>query len=151
MGSPVSLVIEGCDAAFTGSEVIRGPVSILVEGGEIRDVGAQADVDVPPGALRLDGRGCVATPGLVNTHHHMFQSLTRVHGYDDELFGWLGSLWGVWGRHDAAWQHAATLVAAGELLLSGCTTTVDHHYLPPLGDDDPLLAQAEAAASRRAK
>ena len=120
-----------------------GPVDILIADGQISAIGG--GIEAPEGAQVIDARGLLAVPGLVSTHHHMFQCLTRARGYDHGLFGWLDSLWPLWERHDAEWQYAATLVAGAELLLSGCTTAFDHHYLPPNRGDDPIEAQAEAA------
>ena len=93
------LLISGCEAVATmddaGTELVGG--SILLEDGVIRWVG----VGVPPaaalaGADVLDGRGCVAVPGLVNTHHHLYQTLTRARAQQHGLFGWLTELYPVW-------------------------------------------------------
>ncbi|ABL80203.1 MULTISPECIES: amidohydrolase family protein [unclassified Nocardioides] len=134
------LLIRGADAVLTSHPAAD---SVLVEDGVITAIGTGLVVDAGTGIV--DARGAVVVPGLVNTHHHMFQCLTRVRGQEHGLFGWLGELWPLFGRHDSAWQEAATAVAAGELLLSGCTTTVDHHYLPPAsGSPDPVDAQVTA-------
>jgi cytosine/adenosine deaminase-related metal-dependent hydrolase len=138
------LVVENADLILSGpaGQDYSGG-SIMIKAGVIDQFGSDIEVlaDVP----RLDASGCVVIPGLINTHHHMFQCLTRTVGHDSELFGWLSSLWPTWLGHDAEWEHAATMLAGAELLLSGCTTTADHHYLPSRGDTDPLVAQAEAA------
>ena len=83
----------------------------------------------------LDARGQVVIPGLVNTHHHMYQTLTRVVGpaQDSELFGWLQTLYPIWSRLTPEMVQVSTLTAMAELLLSGCTTTSDHLYLYPNG------------------
>lgn len=113
--------------------------SVLVRDGVIAAIGRDL---VAPDVPRLDVAGGVVIPGLVNTHHHLFQSLTRARAHGQELFGWLGEHWGPWGAHDVHWQTAAARVAGAELLLSGCTTTVDHHYLP--SDAETLAAEVAA-------
>ena len=127
-----------------GTEIPGG--SILVEEGIIAWVGAGE----PPGsdgAERIDGRGTVALPGLVNTHHHLYQTLTRVRAQGDGLFGWLTELYPVWAGVDEEWERAAAGVALAELALSGCTTTTDHHYVFPRGATGLLEAEIEAAGS----
>ena len=98
----MDLVITNAEAVWTpeaGDRVVTGDILVRSVGGT-----AAARAATP----RLDASGCIVVPGLVNTHHHMFQSLTRATGHDEELFGWLGSLWGRWTAHDAEWQEAAT-------------------------------------------
>ena len=139
------LLIDACDVVVTmddaGTEVVGG--SILVEDGAIAWVGSGAPPVEPDD--RLDGRGTIAIPGLVNTHHHLFQTLTRSRAQDHGLFGWLEALYPVWGELDATWARVATLVGLAELALSGCTTTTDHHYLFPRGRDGVLEATIVAA------
>lgn len=95
----------------------------------------------------IDARGQVVIPGLVNTHHHMYQSLTRVirPAQDAELFEWLRTLYPVWAGLTPEMVHASTQTAMAELLLSGCTTSSDHLYIYPNGVrlDDSLEAAAE--------
>lgn len=95
----------------------------------------------------IDARDQVVIPGLVNTHHHFFQTLTRVlpAAQDCELFDWLTALYPVWARLTPEMVRASTLTAMAELLLSGCTTTSDHLYLYPNGArlDDCFEAAAE--------
>ena len=91
-----------------------------------------ANERAPEGADRIiDLSNHVVLPGLVNTHHHMFQSLTRVLAQDCELFDWLGTLYPIWSRLRGEHLYTAAKVAMAELLLSGCTTASDHHYLFP--------------------
>src|SRR6266508_3704273 len=132
-----------------GTEVAGG--SILIEDGMVAWVGAgpppsadSADGGAA-GAERLDGRGTVAVPGLINTHHHLYQTLTRVRAQDQGLFGWLRELYPVWAGVDAEWERAAARASLAELALSGCTTTTDHHYLFPPGRTGVLEAEIDAA------
>jgi cytosine/adenosine deaminase-related metal-dependent hydrolase len=87
----------------------------------------------------------IITPGLVNTHHHLYQWLTRGYAVGSDLFGWLTTLYPVWGRITADDVRTAGLVGMAELLLSGCTTAADHHYLVPSSDESVFDALAEAA------
>lgn len=108
--------------------------SIFVRGGAIEAVGNASDL--PQTADRVvDARGCVVIPGLVNTHHHFYQTLTRnVPGTQDaKLFDWLVALYPIWARMDADAIRTATAVALAELVKSGCTTAFDHTYMWPNG------------------
>jgi cytosine/adenosine deaminase-related metal-dependent hydrolase len=142
------LLVSGCDVVVTmddaGTELSGG--SILVEDGVIRWVGAGS----PPAALAagadvLDGRGCVAIPGLVNAHHHLYQVLTRVRAQQAGLFGWLTELYPVWAGLDAEWARVAAAAGLAELARSGCSTSTDHPYIFPAGAGDLLAAEIEAA------
>jgi cytosine/adenosine deaminase-related metal-dependent hydrolase len=139
------LLVESCEAVVTmddGGTELPG-ASILVEGGEIAWVGT----GTPPAEAeeRLDGRGSVAIPGLVNTHHHLYQTLTRARATEQGLFGWLVELYPVWAGLDAEWERAAARAGLATLALSGCTTTTDHHYVHPAGAGDLLEVEIEAA------
>ena len=93
----------------------------------------------------IDARDQIVIPGLVNTHHHMFQTLTRAMVQDEELFGWLRGLYPVWAKLTPEMIRVSTQTAMAELLLSGCTTSSDHLYLYPNGitlDDSIEGAQA---------
>jgi cytosine/adenosine deaminase-related metal-dependent hydrolase len=94
---------------------------------------------------RIDGTGCLVTPGLVNTHHHLYQWATRGLALDEDLFGWLTTLYPIWGRLDAEIVGAAAGAGLGWLALSGCTTSTDHHYVFPHGGGDVLAAGIAAA------
>ena len=140
------LLIAGCDVVVTmddaGREITGG--SILIEDGVIRYVGSGR----PPGSdlgIVLDGRGCIAIPGLVNAHHHLYQSLTRVSAQAEGLFGWLTELYPIWTGVDPAWVRDAAAVGLAELALSGCTTTTDHHYIFPDGRTGILEAEVGVA------
>ena len=119
---------------------------VLVEGNRITAVGPTAELpDAADEVVDLGGH--LVVPGMVNTHHHMFQSLTRAvpAAQDAELFGWLTSLYPLWARLTPEMIGASTRTAIAELLLSGCTTTSDHLYVFPNGCrlDDSIEAAAE--------
>ena len=118
----------------------------FAEGGRIAAVGATSDL--PSAAdLILDMEGHVVVPGLVNTHHHMFQSLTRAvpAAQDESLFGWLTALYPIWAGLTPEMLRVSTLTAMAELILSGCTTSSDHLYLFPNGCrlEDSIQSAAE--------
>jgi len=108
--------------------------AVFVRGNVIEQVGRSADLPQAADEI-IDARHHVVLPGLVNTHHHMFQSLTRAvpAAQDGELFHWLQNLYPIWTRLTPDMLRAATLTAMSELILSGCTTTSDHLYLYPNG------------------
>lgn len=120
---------------------------IYVEDGEIKMVGEQMPAGLHA-ARTIDASSCVALPGLINTHHHFCQTLTRAvkAAADAELFQWLRTLYPIWAHIDEEAVHVAALAGMAELMLSGCTTTSDHHYLFPLGQTK--LIDAEIAAAR---
>ncbi|HEY0772762.1 MAG TPA: 8-oxoguanine deaminase, partial [Nocardioidaceae bacterium] len=93
----------------------------------------------------VDGSGCLATPGLVNTHHHLYQWATRGLAQDANLFDWLTALYPVWAGLDADVVGAASAAGLGWLARTGCTTTTDHHYVFPRDGGDVLAAEIESA------
>ncbi len=105
--------------------------------------------DPPPEARRvLSADGCLVTPGLINTHHHLYQNLTRAFPpmVDAPLFGWLQALYPTWTANlDEEAVYLAAWVGLAELALSGCTTSTDHHYIHPRRAGDLLGAEIEAA------
>ncbi len=115
---------------------------ILIEDGIVKEAGAGAQPDA--GDVQ-DLRGAVVTPGLVNTHHHLWQNLTRARAQDENLFGWLKALYPIWSAIDEEAEYAAARVGLAELALSGCTTVFDHHYLFPPGVTGLLEAEIRAA------
>jgi 8-oxoguanine deaminase len=137
---------------------IRDPLGILAEGAErgvvVRD-GRIVEL-VPRGfepvtscAAVFDAGRHVVLPGLINTHHHFYQTLTRATpaALDRTLFPWLQALYPIWARLTPAYLESAATVSMAELLLSGCTTTTDHHYVFPAGLEDAI--DVEVAAARR--
>jgi 8-oxoguanine deaminase len=115
---------------------------LLVERGFVQDVGGGAE---PTADDRVDLAGAVVTPGLVNTHHHLYQTLTRARGQQADLFTWLRELYPVWARIDAEAEYAAARTGLAELALSGCTTVFDHHYVFPRGRSGLIEAEVQAA------
>ena len=124
-----------------GTEHERG--WIRIDDGLVAATGAG---DPPDGASE-DLRGAVVTPGLVNTHHHLFQTLTRARAQQADLFTWLRELYPTWARLDAEMELAAARAGLAELALSGCTTVFDHHYVFPRGVPGLIEAELEAARS----
>jgi cytosine/adenosine deaminase-related metal-dependent hydrolase len=115
---------------------------ILLEDGL---VGAVGDGPEPEADERVDLGGAVVTPALVNTHHHLYQTLTRARAQEGTLFEWLVELYPTWARVDAEAEYAAARTGLAELALSGCGTVFDHHYLFPQGAEGIVEAEVQAA------
>jgi cytosine/adenosine deaminase-related metal-dependent hydrolase len=115
---------------------------LVVENGFVKDVGGGTE---PNAEERVDLNGRVVTPGLVNTHHHLYQTLTRARAQQADLFTWLRELYPVWARIDAEAEYAAARTGLAELALSGCTTVFDHHYVFPRGRSGLIEAEVRAA------
>ncbi len=94
----------------------------------------------------VDGRGCLATPGFINTHHHLYQWVTRGLAVDSTLFQWLTTLYPVWAGIDEDCVRTAARGGLARLAQTGCTTSTDHHYVFPRDGSDVLGAEIEAAA-----
>ncbi|HEY1625677.1 MAG TPA: 8-oxoguanine deaminase [Streptosporangiaceae bacterium] len=138
------LVIDGCAIATmddAGTEYRSG--HIVVTDGIITAVGDGRYEAA--GEHVIDGAGCLATPGLVNTHHHLYQWLTQGMAQNSVLFDWLTELYPVWARIDAGQVHTAATAGLAYLALGGCTTSTDHHYIFPGSDPDLLAAEITAA------
>jgi len=136
------IVIENCAVATIADGTYRYGY-IVIEGDRIVDVG---DDDAPfEGGERIDASGCLATPGLINCHHHLYQWATRGLAQNATLFEWLVELYPTWARVDAQVERAAARAGLAALLLSGCTTASDHHYVFPRGAGDLLEVEIEAA------
>src|SRR5262249_49754690 len=129
-----------------------GRADVLVRDGRIAAIGPGLGAKDPgsPFRVAIDGSRSVALPGLVNTHHHLFQVMTRnaPAAQADKLFDWLVTLYPIWRGLDAETLYWSTLAGAAELLLTGCTTTTDHHYLFPR-DSPPDLLDAQIEAMER--
>ncbi|WP_338766649.1 8-oxoguanine deaminase [Massilia sp. METH4] len=120
--------------------------AVYVRDNVIEAVGPSAELPQTADEV-IDAAGQVVMPGLVNTHHHMYQSLTRVipAAQDGELFNWLTNLYPIWANLTGEMVHVSTLTAMSELILSGCTTSSDHLYIYP---NDCRLDQSIEAAQR---
>jgi cytosine/adenosine deaminase-related metal-dependent hydrolase len=143
-------VIEGCAVATmdaAGTEHADG--HLVVEGDRIVAVGAgPAPEDLAREATRrIDGRGRLATPGLVNCHHHLYQWATRGLAQQATLFEWLTELYPVWAHVDDETEWAAARAGLAALARSGCSTSTDHHYVFPQHAGDLLEVEVSAAAS----
>nr|WP_294507724.1 8-oxoguanine deaminase [uncultured Rhodopila sp.] len=137
---------------------IRDPLGILataaergivVDGGRIVELVPKGGEPATPGVAMFDASRHVVLPGLINTHHHFYQTLTRATpaALDRTLFPWLQALYPIWAKLTPDLLDAAVTVAMAELLLSGCTTTADHHYVFPAGLEHAI--DIEAAAAQR--
>ena len=135
-GAAAVVTMDGARREIAGGDV-------LLRGGVVAAVGTGL---VTTGQV-VEAAGCVVTPGLVNTHHHLYQTLTRAvpGGQDALLFGWLKTLYPIWGRFGPEEMFVSAQVGLAELALSGCTLTSDHLYLFPNGSrlDDTIAAAAE--------
>lgn len=119
---------------------------VAITNGLISGVGSSRDT--PPEATEvIDASNCLVTPGLINTHHHLYQNLTRAYPpmTNAPLFGWLQTLYPLWRAIDEEAVHVSAWVGLAELALSGCTTSTDHLYLHPRGAGDLLTAEIDAA------
>jgi cytosine/adenosine deaminase-related metal-dependent hydrolase len=120
---------------------------VAVNQGYVVAVGGSFD-EQPTAHRHLNVNGCLVTPGLINTHHHLFQNLTRAYRpmTSKPLFGWLQSLYPLWtSAIDEEAVYLAAWVGLAELAMSGCTTSTDHHYLHPARAGDLLSAEIQAA------
>ncbi len=132
---------------MTARTVLRGarwPGDIAIADGLITETGA---IEPLSGDITVNVDGDIVTAGLFNTHHHLYQWMTRGRAVGCDLFGWLVELYPVWGRLTVDDVAAAALVGLGELAVTGCTSASDHHYLVPHGDDAVFDAIVEAAAA----
>jgi cytosine/adenosine deaminase-related metal-dependent hydrolase len=115
---------------------------VLVDGAVVEALGGGEE---PAADERVDLAGAVVTPGLVNTHHHLYQTLTRARAQQADLFTWLRELYPTWAGIDAEAEYAAARTGLAELALSGCTTVFDHHYVFPRGRTGLVEAEVQAA------
>lgn len=140
------IFISNADSILTmddGARELAG-ASVRISQGRIAEVG---DLRPGDGETVIDATGCVVTPGLVNTHHHLYQTLTRAvpGGQDALLFGWLRTLYPIWSHFGPEEMFVSAQTGLAELALSGCTMSSDHLYLFPNGStlDDTIAAAAE--------
>jgi cytosine/adenosine deaminase-related metal-dependent hydrolase len=146
---------DQCDLLVTGAVLVATMDDdrrelpggwVAVTDGLVSAVGASAE-PVPDAAEVLRADGCLVTPGLVNTHHHIFQNLTRSYrpAVNGSLFAWLTTLYPRWAVLDEEAAYVSAWVGLAELALGGCTTTSDHLYVHPKGGGDLVSAEIEAA------
>ena len=137
-GAARLLTMDDADLRLDGADV-------RIKDGVIAEVGV--GLEPGPGGDVLNAEGCLVTPGLVNTHHHLYQTLTRaVPGAQDALlFGWLRTLYPIWARFGPEEMYVSAQVGLAELALSGCTLSSDHLYLYPNGSrlDDTIAAASD--------
>jgi len=144
---PTEIIIKNAACILTMDDDRRelSGDDILIRGGRIAEIGT--NLNASEGADHINAQGCLVTPGLVNTHHHLYQSLTRaVPGAQDALlFGWLQRLYPIWSRFGPDEMRISALTGLAELALSGCTMTSDHLYLYPNGSrlEDTIEAAQE--------
>jgi cytosine/adenosine deaminase-related metal-dependent hydrolase len=140
-------LLRGADTILTMDDARRelSGADILIKDGVISAIGTA--LEAPQGTQVVHASGCLVTPGLVNTHHHLYQSLTRAvpGGQDALLFGWLRTLYPIWQRFTPDHLFVSAQVGLAELALSGCTLSSDHLYLYPNGSrlEDTIEAAAE--------
>jgi cytosine/adenosine deaminase-related metal-dependent hydrolase len=139
----MTIVIEHAHIAPVGAPEIEDG-HVVIEGDRITAVGAGPAPDAGA-ARRIDATGCLVTPGLVNTHHHLYQWATQGLYQDATLFEWLTGLYETWAGIDAEVVYDAATAGLGWLALSGCTTSTDHHYVFPKGRGDLFEAEVRAA------
>ena len=132
-----------------GEKLLRD-CDVLIDGTQIIDVGKNLTPPAGMNVKTIDAEGMVVSPGLVNTHHHFYQTFTRnlPEAQNAELFDWLVYLYDIWKHMDADTVWWSTALATAELLKTGCTTSTDHHYLYPQGIGADIMALQFDAASR---
>ena len=140
------VLIKGADVLITMDDALREIIGadLRLRGGMIAEIGQNLSDE---GAKTVLAQGCVVTPGLINTHHHLYQSLTRAvpGGQDALLFGWLQTLYPIWAKFGPEEIRVSAMIGLAELALSGCTLSSDHLYLFPNGSrlDDTIEAANE--------
>src|ERR1700737_4167666 len=147
---------DSADLLVTGAELVATVDSdrrelpggwVAITDGLVSAIGGPGER--PPAAGRvLSAEGCLVTPGLVNTHHHIYQNLTRSFrpAVNGSLFTWLTTLYPLWSRLDEEASYLSAWVGLAELALGGCTTSTDHLYVHPRGAGDLISAEIAAAS-----
>ncbi|MCU1454310.1 MAG: amidohydrolase [Acidimicrobiales bacterium] len=148
VSGPADLLVSGALLVATmdeeRSEIAGGWVAVTA--GLVSGVGGPADPP-PPAARVLRAEGCLVTPGLINTHHHIYQNLTRAYrpAVNGDLFTWLTTLYPKWSRLDEEAAYVSAWIGLAELAVGGCTTSTDHLYVHPRGAGDLITAEITAA------
>lgn len=144
----VELLIDGAELVVTLDAADRELAGgwVALDGGLVAAVGGPGD-ERPEAQRVLRADGCLVTPGLINTHHHIYQNLTRAHrpSVNTSLFTWLTTLYPLWSGLDEEAAYLSAWVGLAELALGGCTTTTDHLYVHPRGGGDLISAEISAA------
>ncbi|GAA2098801.1 8-oxoguanine deaminase [Streptomyces albiaxialis] len=145
--APARVVIENCAVATVDAEdTEHASGHVVVQGSRIESVGpGRAPAGLEGVTRRIDGTGHLVTPGLINTHHHFYQWLTRGLATDSNLFDWLVALYPTWSRIDERMVYAAARGSLGMMARGGVTSAMDHHYVFPRGSGDLLGAEIRAA------
>ena len=139
-------VLDGCAVVtMDDARTEHAGGHVVLAGNRVESVGAGPAPAGLGDATYVDARGCLATPGLVNTHHHLYQWLTRGLAVDHTLFQWLTTLYPIWACLDEDTVRTGATGALSQLALTGCSTTMDHHYVFPPDGGDLLGAEVEAA------
>src|SRR5437868_2593556 len=144
----VDLLVSGAELLATvddGRREVDGGW-VAIDDGFVVTIGSPGEE--PPRARDvIDARGCLVTPGLVNTHHHIFQNLTRSYrpAVNGSLFEWLTTLYPLWAGLDEEAAYVSAWIGLAELALGGCTTSTDHLYVHPRGGGDLISAEISAA------
>ena len=152
-----SLLITDAAAVVTmhGDQPVIENGYVYIQDGVVRETGSETETSISeilhkdPRCVKINAGGKVIVPGFINTHHHLYQTLTRAYPpvMNSALFHWLKNLYPVWAALDEEAIRLSTLLGMAELMLSGCTTTSDHHYVFPQGISGRLIdIQIEAAA-----
>ncbi|PSW18296.1 8-oxoguanine deaminase [Photobacterium sanctipauli] len=133
-------------AIYTGTTP-NAAGGVVVQGNKVVELVAAGQTPQHSIDAVIDASQHVVTPGLINAHHHFYQTLTRAYpdALNKELFNWLQSLYPVWAGLDEEMMSVATELALVEMMMSGCTTASDHHYLIPTGLEHAIDLQVEAA------
>ena len=146
--APADLLVVGAELVATVDAERRETPGgwVAVTDGLVSALGGPGD-PVPDAARVLRADGCLVTPGLVNTHHHIYQNLTRAYrpAVEGSLFTWLTTLYPQWARLDEEAAYVSAWIGLVELALGGCTTTTDHLYVHPSGAGDLVSAEITAA------
>ena len=142
-----SLLIRDLDTVVTcdDADSVLRHVDLYCEDGRIRAIGPDLAVQADE---VLDGSHLLCYPGLINTHHHLYQQFSRnlPEVQNLELFPWLKALYEIWKNLDTEVVHASSLTGMGELMKNGCTTCFDHHYVFPAGSGESAKGEARQIA-----
>src|SRR5438128_2500928 len=148
MHETVDLLVTGAELVATVDDDRREIAGgwVAIDGGLVAAIGGSAEE--PPAAREvLEATNCLVTPGLINTHHHIYQNLTRSYrpAVNGSLFQWLTTLYPRWALLDEEASYVSAWIGLAELALGGCTTSTDHLYVHPRDGGDLISAEIRAA------